>query len=595
MNPTVTEHAAPEPELTAPELTAAGIAASEPGGPGLVPPAEAPGEAAGEGVGDTAGEAAGDTDQRLADKGRRRVARQAAGLVAFVGAGPGDPDLLTVRAAQLLADADLVVADPEVSSRIAGSVGAQAAVTDSAALTQDPRLLVKAARAGQLVARVFAGDPFLFGTAAAEAAACAKAKVAFEIVPGVSAAVAVPAYAGIPLTADASGDVRIIHAAEVGRLTAGPGTTVIFGAEAGPADLGKMLVAGGWPETTPLALTWNGTTTDQYTVLCTIGSVAADLKAAGVSLLTAHGSAVAVVGDVVSGQRALSWFETKPLFGWRVLVPRTKEQAGEICEQLQAAGAVPEQVPTIAVEPPRTPQQMERAVKGLVTGRYQWIAFTSVNAVRAVREKFEEYGLDARAFAGVKVAAVGEQTAVALLRFGIKPDLLPDGEQSAEGLAAAWPAFDDVLDPINRVLLPRADIATETLVARLTDLGWEAEDVTAYRTVRAAPPPAPIREAIKSGGFDAVLFTSSSTVRNLIGIAGKPHAVTVIAVIGPQTAKTAAEYGLRVDVQAPEASGVALVEALAQYGAGLRDSAMAAGEPVRRPSERRRGARRRIR
>ena len=152
-----------------------------------------------------------------------------------------------------------------------------------------------------------------------------------------------------------------------------------------------------------------------------------------------------------------------------------------------------------------------------------------------------------------------------------------------------------MLDPINRVLLPRADIATEHLVARLTELGWEAEDVTAYRTVRAAPPPAPIREAIKGGGFDAVLFTSSSTVRNLVGIAGKPHAVTVIAVIGPQTAKTAAEFGLRVDVMAAKPSMAALVEALADYGAAQRAAALEAGEPLRRPSERRRGARKRLR
>jgi uroporphyrinogen III methyltransferase/synthase len=135
--------------------------------------------------------------------------------------------------------------------------------------------------------------------------------------------------------------------------------------------------------------------------------MSAELKAAGISLVTADGPAIAVVGDGIAAQHALSWFETKPLFGWRILVPRTKEQAEAVSDRLRAHGAVPEQVPTIAVEPPRTPQQMERAVKGLVTGRYQWIAFTSVNAVRAVREKFEEYGLDARAFAGVKVAAVG--------------------------------------------------------------------------------------------------------------------------------------------------------------------------------------------
>ncbi|HEU5420074.1 MAG TPA: uroporphyrinogen-III synthase [Streptosporangiaceae bacterium] len=517
------------------------------------------------------------------------------GLVAFIGAGPGDSELLTVRAAELIGQADLVVAAPWVSERFAHLIKDGAAVADSAGLDDDPKMLIKAARAGQQVARVFGGDPFIFCNAAAEAQACARAKLPFEIVPGLSAATAVPAYAGIPLTSDGSGDVRFINASEVSGVSAGRGTLVILGAEAGPVDLGKMLIAAGWADSTPMAITWNGTTTDQFTVVARLGSVAADLKAAGVSPLTANGPAVAVVGEGVAAQRALSWYENKPLFGWRVLVPRTKEQAEHVSELLRAQGAVPEQVPTIAVEPPRTPQQMDRAVKGLVTGRYQWIGFTSVNAVRAIREKFEEYGLDARAFAGVKIAAVGEQTARALRDFGIMPDLVPDGEQSAEGLAEAWPAYDDVLDPINRVLLPRADIATEALVARLTELGWEAEDVTAYRTVRAAPPPAPIREAIKGGGFDAVLFTSSSTVRNLIGIAGKPHAVTVIAVIGPQTAKTAAEFGLRVDVTAPTPSVTALVEALAAHGAGIRDTALEAGEPVRRPSERRRGARRRIR
>jgi uroporphyrinogen III methyltransferase / synthase len=538
---------------------------------------------------------------RAADKpaakqaGGKAAEKHAAGWVAFVGAGPGDESLLTVRAATLLAQADLVVAGPELIAQLGKLVNPDAEITDPDALAQDPRLMVKAAKSGQHVVRLLRGDPFLFGPAPSEAAVCAKAKVPFEVVPGLPTATAVPAYAGIPLTSDASGDVRIIHASEVSRVQAGPGSLVIVGAETGPADLAKMLVAAGWADTTPFSLTWDGTTTDQHTVVGTLGTITADLKAAGVSPLTAHGPAVAVVGDGVSAQRGLSWFETKPLFGWRVLVPRTKEQAGEVTNRLRSWGAVPEQVPTIAVEPPRTPQQMERAVKGLVTGRYQWIAFTSVNAVRAVREKFEEYGLDARAFAGIKVAAVGESTAAALREFGIMPDLVPDKKQSAEGLADAWPAYDDVLDPINRVLLPRADIATETLLARLTSLGWEAEDVTAYRTVRAAPPPAPIREAIKGGGFDAVLFTSSSTVRNLIGIAGKPHAVTAIAVIGPETAKTAAEFGLRVDVMAPRPSVTALVDALAEYGAGLRDTAVAAGEPVRRPSERRRGARRRIR
>ena len=517
-----------------------------------------------------------------------------AGLAAFIGVGPGDEGLLTLRATELLATADLVVGRPEVTGRLAHRLRAGASVAAAADPDADARALIKAARAGQVAVALFGGDPFLFSRAAPQADACARARVPVEIVPGISAATAVPAFSGIPLTAGAGG-VRIVHAANISAVE-GPaaGSLVVLGAEAGPVDVAKMLVAAGWADSTPIAIIWNGTTTGQHTVVSRLGSVAADLRAAGVSVLTESGPALSVVGAAAAHQ-GLAWFESKPLFGWRVLVPRTKEQAAAVSERLRGYGAVPEEVPTIAVEPPRTPQQMERAVKGLVTGRYQWIAFTSANAVRAVREKLEEYGLDARAFAGVKVAAVGEQTAASLGQFGIRPDLVPDGEQSSEGLAAAWPPYDDVLDPINRVLLPRADIATETLVARLTDLGWEAEDVTAYRTVRAAPPPAPIREAIKGGGFDAVLFTSSSTVRNLIGIAGKPHAVTVIAVIGPQTAQTAAEYGLRVDVMAAKPSATALVEALAEHGARLRDAAVQAGEPVRKPSERRRGARRRLR
>ena len=514
------------------------------------------------------------------------------GRVALVGAGPGDEGLLTLRGAQLIGQAGLVVASREPGTRIRQLLSPGAELVVTAEGTGAEPDLIAAAQAGRLVVRLYDGDPLLDG-GADDALALAAAGAAFEVVPGVPAATAVPAYAGIPIGGEGV-DVRVIQAADASRVVFGPGTLVVLGAEAGPADLGKMLMAAGWPETTPFAITWDGTTTAQRTVASSLGRIAADLKAAGVSLLNA-GHAVAVIGDAVQAQPRLSWYETKPLFGWHVLVPRTKADAAAVSERLREQGAIPEEVPTIAVEPPRTPQQMDRAVRGLVTGRYQWVAFTSVNAVRAIREKFEDYGLDARAFAGVKVAAVGEQTAAALKEFGISPDLIPAGDQSGEGLAAAWPPYDDVLDPINRVLLPRADIATEHLVARLTELGWEAEDVTAYRTVRAAPPPAPIREAIKGGGFDAVLFTSSSTVRNLVGIAGKPHAVTVIAVIGPQTAKTAAEFGLRVDVIAPKPSMAALVEALADYGASQRAAAVEAGEPLRRPSERRRGARKRPR
>jgi uroporphyrinogen III methyltransferase/synthase len=284
------------------------------------------------------------------------------------------------------------------------------------------------------------------------------------------------------------------------------------------------------------------------------------------------GPLVVTVGAAVGQAGKLAWWESRALYGWRVLVPRTKEQAAAMSERLRQHGALSFEVPTIAVEPPRTPAQMERAIKGLVTGRYEWIVFTSTNAVRAIREKFAEFGLDARAFAGVKIACVGEATADAVRSFGIEPELLPTGEQSSIGLLEVFPPYDAVLDPIDRVLLPRADIATETLAEGLRERGWEIDDVTAYRTVRAAPPPAETREAIKSGGFDAVCFTSSSTVRNLVGIAGKPHPRTVVACIGPQTAATAREFGLRVDVEPEVAQVPALVDALAAYAGQLRDS-----------------------
>jgi uroporphyrinogen III methyltransferase / synthase len=529
----------------------------------------------------------------------RKKAVKPLGSVAFVGAGPGDPQLLTVRAVELLAKADVVVTesqDAEFVRRycregvevVDGSLGDDGQPLSHAVRA---RLVAKAAKGGGLVVRLLDGDPFLYATGSEEAAACAKAGIPFEVVPGVSSITAVPAYAGIPLTSAKHREVRVVNVAEGSvdwsDLGAGTATLVLLSATAVMGDVAKSLIAAGRAPETPVALTQSGTTTAQRTVVSTLERVAADIKAAKLAPPT-----ITVVGDTVGLRDALSWFETKPLFGWRVLVPRTKEQAGALADRLRAFGAVSEEVPTIAVEPPRTPQQMERAIKGLVTGRYEWIALTSRNAVKAVRERFEEYGLDARAFAGIKVAAVGEQTAADLLAWGIKPDLVPSGEQSAAGLLEDWPPYDPVFDPIDRVFLPRADIATENLVAGLVERGWEVDDVTAYRTVRAAPPAAPIREAIKSGGYDAVVFTSSSTVRNLVGIAGKPHPSTVIACIGPATAKTAEEHGLRVDVLAPSPSVAELACALSEYGASLRASAVAAGEPVLRPSQKRTTARR---
>ena len=520
------------------------------------------------------------------------------GYVAFVGSGPGDPELLTERAAELLREAEVDVPEAPEHAALVAKLAPEAEVvdggfgTDGQPLTHAGRakVVVKQAKTGRRVVRLMAGDPFVYASGPEEAQACVKAGVAFEIVPGVSSVTAVPAYAGVPLTDKKHREVAVVNCADAKvdwSAYADDRTLVLLSAVSAIGDVAKALVAAGRAPETPVAMTRVGTTTEQETVVSTLERIAADARAARMAP-----PAVTVVGDVVDLRTTLSWFETKPLFGWRVLVPRTKEQAGSVSTRLRGFGAVPEEVPTISVEPPRNPQQMDKAIRGLVEGRYEWIAFTSVNAVRAVREKFDEYGLDARAFSGLKIAAVGDKTAAAIEAWGLRADLVPSGEQSARGLLEDWPPYDEVLDPINRVFLPRADIATETLVAGLLELGWEVDDVTAYRTVRATPPPAPTREAIKTGKFDAVVFTSSSTVRNLVGIAGKPHASTVIAVIGPATAKTAEEHGLRVDVLAPEPSVEVLVDALADFGAARRAAMLEAGQPVTKPSERRPSARR---
>ncbi|MFT4010614.1 MAG: uroporphyrinogen-III synthase [Nocardioidaceae bacterium] len=558
------------------------------------------------------------TQPRTAPQARTKAA-PALGFVSFVGSGPGDPELLTARAIALLREADVVVTEtpdhlPLVLS-VLGLPEPTPAVDEDGEETFEPvegapefldggfgtdgqplthaaraKVVTRAAKGGRRVVRLMAGDPFLYASAPEEAQACAKAGVPFEIVPGVSSVTGVPAYAGIPLSTKAHREIAVISCSDAkvdwSRYADGR-TLVLLSAVGAIGEVATELIAAGRDPETAVAMTQQGTTTQQLTVTSTLSRIAADARAARVAP-----PAVTVVGDVVDLRGALSWFETKPLFGWRVLVPRTKEQAGALSQRLRGYGSVPEEVPTISVEPPRNPQQMDKAIRGLVEGRYEWIAFTSYNAVRAVKEKFEEYGLDARAFSGLKIAAVGEKTAAALAEWGLRADLVPSGEQSSAGLLEDWPEYDDVLDPINRVFLPRADIATENLVAGLVDLGWEVDDVTAYRTVRAAPPPAPVRDAIKTGKFDAVVFTSSSTVRNLVGIAGKPHASTVIACIGPATAKTAEEHGLRVDVLASSPSVEVLVDALADFGAARRAAMVEAGQPVTKPSERRPSARR---
>lgn len=541
------------------------------------------------------------------------------GRITYVGSGPGDPGLLTTRAATVLANAALVFTDPDVPEAVLALIGkdlppvsgpapadAPAGNADAATGPDQPavisagpdvrpalgepaevaKTLTAEARTGADVVRLVAGDPLTVDAVITEVNAVARSHLHLEIVPGLAPTGAVPTYAGLPLgSSHTVADVRDPHV-DWEALAAAPGPLILQATASHLADAARTLIEHELAESTPCVVTAHGTTCQQRSIETTLGGLTDSAVPGGTDPAgPLTGPLVVTIGKTVASRSKLNWWESRALYGWTVLVPRTKDQAGEMSERLTSYGALPIEVPTIAVEPPRSPAQMERAVKGLVDGRFQWVVFTSTNAVRAVWEKFGEFGLDARAFSGVKIACVGESTADRVRAFGISPELVPAGEQSSLGLLDDFPPYDSIFDPVNRVLLPRADIATETLAEGLRERGWEIEDVTAYRTVRAAPPPAETREMIKTGGFDAVCFTSSSTVRNLVGIAGKPHARTIIACIGPKTAETAAEFGLRVDVQPETAAVGPLVDALAEHAARLR--AEGALPPPRKKSRRR--------
>ncbi|OBF67760.1 bifunctional uroporphyrinogen-III C-methyltransferase/uroporphyrinogen-III synthase [Mycobacterium sp. 852002-51971_SCH5477799-a] len=543
------------------------------------------------------------------------------GRITYVGSGPGDPGLLTTRAATVLANAALVFTDPDVPEPVLALIGkdlppvsgpapaeAAAPTGDSGAVQVkaqpavisggpdirpalgDPaevaKTLTSEAKTGVDVVRLVAGDPLTVDAVITEVNAVARSHLHIEIVPGLAPSDAVPTYAGLPLgSSHTVADVRDPHV-DWEALAAAPGPLILQATSSHLADAARTLIEHELAESTPCVVTAHGTTCQQRSIETTLHGLTDSAVLGGTDPAgPLTGPLVVTIGKTVASRAKLNWWESRALYGWSVLVPRTKDQAGEMSERLTSYGALPIEVPTIAVEPPRSPAQMERAVKGLVDGRFQWVVFTSTNAVRAVWEKFGEFGLDARAFSGVKIACVGESTADRVRAFGISPELVPAGEQSSLGLLDDFPPYDSIFDPVNRVLLPRADIATETLAEGLRERGWEIEDVTAYRTVRAAPPPAETREMIKTGGFDAVCFTSSSTVRNLVGIAGKPHARTIIACIGPKTAETAAEFGLRVDVQPETAAVGPLVDALAEHAARLR--AEGALPPPRKKSRRR--------
>lgn len=565
------------------------------------------------------------------------------GRILFVGAGPGNPELLTIRARDILettahawvdpavlgsvrniiatrlpvpqAKLDAAEAEWEAQVKAAKEAGARrrpprpapptaaeivlaapAATENTPQATEEqtsgesaeeldstgvslavaPDVLaeqmIACAKAGNDVVRLVAGNPLSNPAVMDELQHVAASSVDFQVIPGMTGSVAVPAFTGIGVGPDVTeADVR--GGTDWDQLAAAGLPLIITAAPDDLATIAQELKSRGIAGNTPATVTLHGTTRRQRSYDATLDTMKSITTQSGPAAKDGElpDELIVTIGSQVGNRSKYSWWENRALYGWTVLVPRAKNQAGPMSARLASHGAIPVEVPTISVEPPRSPVQMERAIKGLVDGRYHWIVFTSVNAVKAVWDKLREFGLDARALAGVRVAAVGPKTSQAVKDLGITPELLPkDDARNAAGLVDVFPPHDPDLDLVDRVLLPRADIATDVLVDGLIELGWDVEDVVAYRTVRAAPPSPEIRDMIKTGGFDAVCFTSSSTVKNLVGIAGKPHNRTIIACIGPMAAQTAREHGLRVDVM-PEAAGVPeLVDALAAHVAELR-------------------------
>jgi uroporphyrinogen III methyltransferase/synthase len=501
------------------------------------------------------------------------------GTVHLVGGGPGDPGLVGLRAAHLLRTASVVAFDrlspPEALALCAedAELVDVGKLPDRHKLTQDEinALIVDRALAGEAVVRFKGGDPFVLARGSEEAQACLAAGVPFEVVPAVTSGIAAPAYAGIPVThrhvspafavvtghEDPTKDETQVDYDALARF---PGTLLLYMGVGRLRSIAEALVAGGKPTSTPVALVRWGSTPRQETITGTLADIADRVEAASFA-----NPAIIVVGDVVALREELRWYDTRPLHGRSVLVPRTRHQASALSERLRALGAEPVEAPTIAIEPGREPERLRAALASVRDGAYDWMALTSVNGVDAVFEALEALGLDARSLARVHVAAVGSGTAEALARHGVRADLLPE-RFTTRGLADALLGTGE---PARRILLPRADIATPVLTAALDEAGWTADEVEAYRTVPATALPDGVRERILSGDVDVLAFASSSTVRNLVALLdGEVPASTRVVSIGPVTSETCRDLGLRVEAEGDPHDLDGLVGAVVEAAGG---------------------------
>lgn len=495
------------------------------------------------------------------------------GRVYIVGAGPGDPGLITMKAAERLRGAEVVVYDRLVDESLLDFVPAGAeriyvgksAKVHAREQEEINRILVEKAREGRIVVRLKGGDPFVLGRGGEECEALAEAGIPFEVVPGITSAIAAPAYAGVPVThrqvsssfAVITGHedpAKAISSIRWEKLAAGVDTLVFLMGMGNLAEIAEKLIENGRAPITPAAIIHRGTTPAQRVIVGTLADIAEKADSAGIGP-----PAAIVVGEVVGLREKLAWFENRPLFGKRVLVTRARTQASALSKLLTERGAVPIELPAIAIHPLPDPAELDRAVRDLL--RFDWVIFTSANGVEAVWDRVRALGLDARCFGRTKIAAIGPATAEALESRGLRPDLVPSPFTS-----------EAVLDALKqrgvsgcRILLLRSNIAPKDLVEGLARLGAEPHDIAAYLTRPAGESASRVKKMLESGEIDIVTFTSSSTVTHLLEAVGKEVLLSrsvKISCIGPVTAAAAERAGLKVHILAREQTIPGLVAAI---------------------------------
>lgn len=499
------------------------------------------------------------------------------GRIYLIGAGPGDPGLITVKGLECIKKADVIVYDRLANPGLLThrKPGAEliyvGKLPDRHTLSQEEinELLAALGQKGNVVARLKGGDPFVFGRGGEEAEHLRQAGVAFEVVPGVTSAIAVPAYAGIPVThrgLSASFTVITGHEdpdkTESGidwtRLALDPGTLIFLMGVENLSEITANLLEKGKKPSTPAAVIRWGTRSEQEVVAGTLENIGQRVREAGLA-----SPAVTIVGDVVSLRRRINWFEKLPFFGRRILVTRARRQASILSRRIAELGGEALEFPTIKIEPPLNLEPLDQAIR--TAADYDWIVFTSVNGVESFFQRLKKLKIDIRKLGKARICAIGPQTRDALEEIGLTVDFVPEeyrAEEILEGLKGRMVIGQ-------RVLLPRADLARPFLARELLAFGIQVDEATAYRTVRNDEDSAVLREQIREGQIQVVTFTSSSTVKNFTALfpSGKPDLPEniVVACIGPVTAETARSAGLRVDVVAREYTIEGLIQALAEH------------------------------